>query len=171
MYNTRVGRRFDVEKLKTDKHKSAFAEILRKHHGRDDHTCSINDNWNAVKYAFLNASEEVLGVIPTQRKQWISNKTWLRIEARRCAKDCVNQARTTTAKNTANNNYKCLTKNVKRMARWNKRNSKCGWKSRGYPGLLFTTIRKLSRDNTRPRVPVITLIKLKAGWNSKVKIN
>ncbi|XP_058443820.1 craniofacial development protein 2-like [Malaya genurostris] len=50
---------------------------------------SVEDQWTAIKNAFIVTSENNLGELRTQRKQWITDETWTKIEERRGAKTAI----------------------------------------------------------------------------------
>lgn len=151
----RVGRRFDVSKLKSDGVKVAFVESVKQHHIPE----SINDidsQWNTVKNAFITASEETLGDVPRHRKEWMSDELWAKIEERRLAKDRMMRQKLRSNTTT----YSTLEREVKRLAkrdqqRWTNNMADQAQRAAGMNnmGLLYETTRKLS-NCTRRSVPV-----------------
>ena len=99
--NPRV--KFDVRKLKQPETKTAFQISL---HNRfealktEDSQKTVHQSWTILKEATVGAYEEVLGRPSVNRKPWISDETWQKVEERKKMKQELNQARTRQQKQT-----------------------------------------------------------------------
>nr|KAG5710457.1 hypothetical protein BaRGS_022275 [Batillaria attramentaria] len=121
--NPRV--RFDVRKLRMKETKEAFQIALQNRFEalqRDEEgEGTVEHAWTTLKQATVGACEEALGRPPSNRKPWISDETWQKVEERKKLKQDLNQARTRQQKQTAANRYSELAKQVKRQLRDDKR--------------------------------------------------
>ena len=120
--NPRV--KFDVPKLKTKEIKQTFQLAL--------HSCfealqteeaetTVEQSWANLKEATVVSCEEVLRRPPGNRKPWISDDTWKKVEERRRAKEELNQARTRNQKQVAASKYSEVAGVVKKQLRRDKR--------------------------------------------------
>ncbi|XP_058447657.1 uncharacterized protein LOC131428033 [Malaya genurostris] len=82
---------------------------------------SVEDQWTAINNAFIATSENNLGELRTQKKQWITDETWTEIEERRGAKAAIQRYKTRGAIYSARQRYSALEKEVKRSCRRDKR--------------------------------------------------
>ena len=117
----RQGRRFNTRRLGDPAVKRSFVEELGTRAADVPNGGSVEDQWTAVKNAFIAASENNLGELRTRRKDWISDDTWRKIGERRDAKAAKERARTRSAKETARQQYSALDLEVKRSCRRDKR--------------------------------------------------
>ena len=121
--NPRV--KFDVGKLKIPESKQAFQIAL---HNRfealqvDDGERTVEQCWTDLKEVTVGACEEVLGRPPVNRKPWISDETWQKVEERKKLKHELNQARTRQQKQVSASKYSEVAKDVKKQLRNDKRN-------------------------------------------------
>ncbi|XP_058456943.1 uncharacterized protein LOC131434297 [Malaya genurostris] len=70
---------------------------------------------------WMISHENNLGELRTQRKQWITDETWTKIEERRGAKAAIQRSKTRGAIYSARQRYSALEKEVKRSCRRDKR--------------------------------------------------
>ena len=121
--NPRV--KFDVGKLKIPESKQAFQIAL---HNRfealqvEDGERTVEQCWTDLKEVTVGACEEVLGRPPVNRKPWISDETWQKVEERKKLKHELNQARTRQQKQVSASKYSEVAKDVKKQLRNDKRN-------------------------------------------------
>ena len=66
---------------------------------------TVEQSWANLKEALVGSCEEVLGRPPGNRKPWISDETWKKVEERKRAKEELNQARTRNQKQVAASKY------------------------------------------------------------------
>ena len=66
---------------------------------------TVEQSWANLKEAIVGSCEEVLGRPPGNRKPWISDETWKKVEERKRAKEELNQARTRNQKQVAASKY------------------------------------------------------------------
>ncbi|XP_051807750.1 craniofacial development protein 2-like [Acanthochromis polyacanthus] len=109
--NPRV--KFDIRKLKRPETKQDFQIAL---HNRfealqsEDAETTVQRSWTSLRDATVGTCEEVLG----NRKPWISDETWQKVEERKKLKQDLNQARTRLQKQTAASKYSEVANDVKR---------------------------------------------------------
>nr|XP_021199035.2 LINE-1 retrotransposable element ORF2 protein [Helicoverpa armigera] len=82
---SRVGKRFEVNKLRDPDITEAFRLELRNRFSvlEPDSTTSVNAEWNHIKMAYTETSSVVLGHKTYAREDWMSQRTWNLIEERR----------------------------------------------------------------------------------------
>ncbi|KAL1397256.1 hypothetical protein pipiens_002548 [Culex pipiens pipiens] len=84
----KVGCRFNVQRLANPEvHRAFVGELLARASDIPDST--VEEEWQCIKDAFIATSENTLGVLRTQRKEWISDATWEKIEERKNAKAAI----------------------------------------------------------------------------------
>ena len=71
--------------------------------------------------ATVSACEEVLGRPPVNRKPWISEESWKKVEERKKLKQEINQARTRQQKQLASDKYKEAANDLKKALMKDKR--------------------------------------------------
>lgn len=88
--------KFDVKKLQSQATKEVFQitlknrfEVLQTTEEED----TVENIWNTLKQATVGTCEEVLGRPSPNRKPWITDETWQKVEERKKLKQEVNQAR------------------------------------------------------------------------------
>lgn len=121
-------RRFDVEKLKDPKLKSAFTLALKNRfqtlqEAQDDfnNTGNIDAAWGKISAAYTESSELCLGHRLGTKKDWIKKETWDAIEQRRKIKKKVVEAKSARLKVRYEEEYSDANRIVKRLARADKR--------------------------------------------------
>ena len=117
--------------------------------------------WNTFRQTVVGTCEEVLGKPPTNKKPWISEETWQKIEDRKRLKEGINQARTRQQKQTAATRYNEKAKEVKKQLRADKRafynelaeqaETAAG---KGDLKSLYVTTRVISGKGTKRNVPI-----------------
>ncbi|XP_058828392.1 uncharacterized protein LOC131688237 [Topomyia yanbarensis] len=117
----KIGRRFNTRRLEDAAVRRSFVEELENHAADIPEGGSVEDQWTAIKNAFIATGENNLGELRTQRKQWITDDTWKQIEERRDAKAAIERAKTRGAKAATRQPYSALEKEVKRSCRRDKR--------------------------------------------------
>lgn len=117
----RVGRRFNTRRLEDATVKRSFVEELETRAANISEGGSVEEQWTAIKNAFITTSENNLGELRTRRKQWITDETWRKIEERREAKAAIERAKTRGAKALSRQRYSALEREVKRSCRRDKR--------------------------------------------------
>jgi len=157
--------RFDVKKLRTKETRETFQitlrnrfEVLRE---EDNEGESVENTWSTLKHAIVEACEENLGRPPPNRKPWIKDETWQKVEERKKLKQDLNQARTRQQKQCAANRYNEMAKEVKKQLREDKRaffnemaeqaETAAG---KGDLKALYTTTRLMSGRRNNPNRPV-----------------
>ncbi|XP_038120408.1 uncharacterized protein LOC119770128 [Culex quinquefasciatus] len=122
---------------------------------------TVEEEWQFIKDAFAVTGENTLGMLRTQRKEWISDATWDKIEERKQAKAAIVSARTRATKARTRQTYAELEKAVKRSCRGDKR----AWTdsladegekaaNNGDMRLLYDISRRLCGARTNTRIPV-----------------
>ena len=61
----------------------------------------MNEDWNNIRDVYIETCEEVLGKVERNRKEWLTDDTWRKIEERRQLKVEVDRARTRLEKRNA----------------------------------------------------------------------
>nr|KAG5686358.1 hypothetical protein BaRGS_026819 [Batillaria attramentaria] len=121
--NPRV--RFNVRKLRMVETKEAFQIALQNRFEAlqtdEEGEGTVEHAWTTLKQATVGACEETLGRPSSNRKPWISDETWQKVEERKKLKQDLNQARTRQQKQTAASRYSELAKQVKKQLRDDKR--------------------------------------------------
>jgi hypothetical protein len=82
---------------------------------------SVESEWNKIKESYCETSRKVLGYRKKKVKEWISAKTWQKIDDRKKAKQKLLSAKSPRLKELAGKDYKAKDKEVKRSARNDKR--------------------------------------------------
>ncbi|XP_058828128.1 uncharacterized protein LOC131688019 [Topomyia yanbarensis] len=113
-----IGRRFNTRRLEDAAARRYFVEELENHAADIPAGGSVEDQWTAIKNAFITTGENNLGELHTQRKQWTPDGTWKKIEERRDAKAAIERAKTRGAKAAARQHYSALEKQKKDKRAW-----------------------------------------------------
>jgi len=157
--NSRV--KFDVAKLRTPEIREAFQLALHNRFQALETEEEVEQNWTGMKEAIIGASEEVLGRPPANRKEWITDATWQKVEERKRLKQKVNQARTRQQKQQVAGEYTTVAKEVKKSLRVDKRNyfNEMAEKAetaaeKGDMKALYATTRQLSGRRSNLNRPV-----------------
>ena len=77
----------------------------------------MNEDWKDVKDMYIKTCEEVLGKVERNRKEWLTDDTWRKIEERRQLKVEIGNARTELKKRAAMQEYGIKGKQVKAACR------------------------------------------------------
>ena len=127
--------RFDIEKLRDPKAKSAFILQLRnrfqalsdeKNYTQTEQNtqtepAGIDTMWKKIKSVFTQTSEACIGKRQKKRKEWISTNTWQAIENRRTLWKKVLETKSERLKARLNQQYREANKEVKKNIRADKR--------------------------------------------------
>ena len=155
--------KFNVRKLKQQDTKQAFQISLYNRFQvlQTEEQETVEHRWTTFREAVVGACEDVLGKPKTNRKPWISDRTWQKVEDRRLAKQELNQARTRQQKQRAAARHSTLAIEVKKELRADKRayintiaeeaEEAAG---KGDLGTLYATTRLLSGRRSNPNRPV-----------------
>ena len=157
--------RFDVRKLRTKETKDAFQLALQNRFEalqvEEEEEWSVEHAWTILKQSTIGACEEALGRPLPNRKPWISDETWQKVEERRKQKQELNQARTRQQKQAAANKYSEMAKEVKKQLRGDKRSffnelAEQAETAAGKGDLkaLYATTRLMSGRRSNPNRPV-----------------
>ncbi|XP_058448607.1 craniofacial development protein 2-like [Malaya genurostris] len=117
----RVGRRFNTRRLDDTTVKMSFTVKLQTRTADIPEGGNVENQWTAIKNAFIVTSKNNLGELRTQRKQWITDETWTKIEERSGAKAAIQRSKTRGAIYSARQRHSALEKEVKRSCRRDKR--------------------------------------------------
>ena len=119
-------RRYDIRNLKFEDKRREFQltlqnrfELLDPSLGEDGR--DVNEDWYDIRDAYIETCEEVLGKVERNRKEWITDDTWRKIEERRQLKVDVDKARTRLEKRNAMQQYRIKGRQVKEACRRDKR--------------------------------------------------
>ena len=116
--------RFDLEKLKNTQTKNELQLTLINRFSAlqlDENEETIDKTWDNFKETIIETCNEVLCPAPNNKKHWISDETWQRIECRKKAKQTVNLAKTRKQKQQTKQEYHTVSKEVTKMLRNDKR--------------------------------------------------
>ena len=61
----------------------------------------MNEDWNAIKVMYIETCRHLLGKVEKNRKEWLTDDTWRKIDERRELKAVVDRARTRREKRNA----------------------------------------------------------------------
>ena len=86
-----------------------------------ENTGNIETSWNEIKEGLLKISEQTLGYKHKRKKDWVTTETWEVIELRGRLKQHINASKTRNQKSILTNEYNAINKEVKRLARRDKR--------------------------------------------------
>ncbi|KAL1379832.1 hypothetical protein pipiens_003712 [Culex pipiens pipiens] len=87
----KVGCRFNVQRLSNPEVARAFVGELQAR-ALEIPDSTVEEEWQFIKNAFAVTGENTLGMLRTQRKEWISDATWDKIEERKQAKAAINES-------------------------------------------------------------------------------
>ncbi|KAL1401542.1 hypothetical protein pipiens_006527 [Culex pipiens pipiens] len=93
----KVGCRFNVQRLSNPEVRRAFVGELQTR-ALEIPDSTVEEEWQFINDAFAVIGENTLGMLRTQRKEWISDATWDKIEERKQAKAAIVSARTRATK-------------------------------------------------------------------------
>jgi hypothetical protein len=114
-------RKFDLKKLEHPDNSEQFRAGLQNSISqiRKVQDESVEEKWQMIKTTLRNIIESTLGYMDKERKEWISNITWDKINRRRLLKAqiCRGQDLSEQQKRLLSEEYRSLDKEVKRSAR------------------------------------------------------
>jgi hypothetical protein len=115
---------FDIAKLKDPGIKQAFKLDLQNRF-QDlqilDEADSIEDIWSNIKNCYHEAAKETIGYKKKERKEWIGNETWSKIEERKLLRQKVINESDLVTKRVLDQEYQLKDIDVKKSARRDKR--------------------------------------------------
>ncbi|CAG5133820.1 unnamed protein product, partial [Candidula unifasciata] len=115
-------KKINLQALLSKDHQSAFnAEILTTYVTKTsnaDTTNNIDKNWDFFKNTLTNAAVNTVGYVQKQKKKWLSDNTWSKIQERKQAKLTLLSKKDTSSYE----KYSTLDKEVKSNARKDKQN-------------------------------------------------
>jgi endonuclease/exonuclease/phosphatase family metal-dependent hydrolase len=114
-------KKYDVRKLEHRDIKSQFTQSLRQNLQEVHQHHSVEDQWRAVKESFITVSDKVLGYLQPERKEWMTDDTWKKVEERRAAKMEVCQNTNPGKNQELQQQFNKLNNAVKRSAKRDKR--------------------------------------------------
>ncbi|KAG7507515.1 hypothetical protein JOB18_036752 [Solea senegalensis] len=120
---------YDVERLKDPDTKQEFLLTLANRFdalrynldGEEEVDEEIKAEWSIIKEAYTSTCEEVLGKVKREKKEWMSQDTWLKVEERHNLKSNIDNSRTRNQKANATKLYIKANRKVKRSCRREKR--------------------------------------------------
>ncbi|XP_078603943.1 uncharacterized protein LOC144877771 [Branchiostoma floridae x Branchiostoma japonicum] len=123
--------KYNVERLKNPETKQEFIltlanrfDALRYNSDEEDDNegeDEIETEWSIIKEAYTSTCEEVLGKVKRERKEWMSDDTWEKVEERRKLKANIDNCRTRNQKANAMKQYNSADRKVKKSCRRDKR--------------------------------------------------
>ena len=120
-------KKFNVRKLNNDETKKDFALSIQNKFASlpieetEDESETVEPMWRRFKETVVDTCDAVLGKLPANRKTWITDETWQKVEKRKELKQKLNQARTRMRRQEAAREYKKMAKDVKKQLRDDKR--------------------------------------------------
>lgn len=117
-HREKIGKRFNTKRLKYPEVRAAFVAELQSNLANNSVDYDdINAQWNNIKTAHISTSDKVLGVLQPDRKEWMLDPTWEKVEQRRAAKAAINVARTRNGKMIATQKWHQINKEVKKLCK------------------------------------------------------
>ncbi|XP_035663420.1 uncharacterized protein LOC118407108 [Branchiostoma floridae] len=122
--------KYNVERLKNPDMKQQFVltlanrfDVLRYNSDNEEELDDdeIETEWSTIKEAYTSTCEEVLGKVKRERKEWMSEGTWEKVEERRKLKANIENCRTRNQKANAMKQYNSADRKVKKSCRRDKR--------------------------------------------------
>ncbi|XP_078580636.1 uncharacterized protein LOC144864435 [Branchiostoma floridae x Branchiostoma japonicum] len=122
--------KYNVERLKNPDIKQQFVltlanrfDVLRYNSDNEEELDDdeIETEWSTIKEAYTSTCEEVLGKVKRERKEWMSEGTWEKVEERRKLKANIENCRTRNQKANAMKQYNSADRKVKKSCRRDKR--------------------------------------------------
>ena len=104
------------EKFKTEL-RNRFAILQGKAVEINNNEPTLEKKWENIKTVYNETAKKVLGFNNKQRKKWIRDDTWKKIEDRRQIKAKINNARSERLKEQLQTKYSVKNKEVKKSAR------------------------------------------------------
>ncbi|CAG4945247.1 unnamed protein product [Colias eurytheme] len=120
---SKMGRRYDVSKLKEPEVRREFAlELRNRFSGLPLDTNNIDETWKFIKTAYQETSASILGHRPRKRDEWISHFTWDLIETRRELNLKIQTSTDDSERADAREKYRQLRRSIYRSTRRDRRN-------------------------------------------------
>ena len=117
--------KFDVDKLKIPRYQQAMEEnisnIIRIKDQERDRNDDVEEQWKFIKDNLTKTCEQVLGLRPKERKEWMTPLTWSLFEERRALKISKHNGKTPLKRNEFDREYKMKCKEVKAACKKDKR--------------------------------------------------
>ena len=117
---------YNTDKLKDQQTRQEFTiklknrfRILEDLNDDDEHV--VEKTWYRIKDNYNKTAEEVLGFRKRDRKDWISDQTWQKIEERKKIKSKLNAAKSDRLKDKLKTDYTVKDKDIKKSAKQDKR--------------------------------------------------
>ena len=111
----------NIERLKSSETSNKFTVELRNNLSATQPEPNIETEWANIKTAYIECATKILGYRKQNHKQWISETTWNKIKQRKQIKLNILNTKTSIEKEELNRTYKALDKEVKSLARHDKR--------------------------------------------------
>ena len=148
-----VRRNFNIEL----KNRCSALIALEDETDQDPVECS----WNRFKESYAAAAKKTVGFKKKKTKKWLSAETWVRIEARRKAKEKMLNAKSSRQIQRTQQEYKIRDREVKQSARKDKRNfietlaneAEEAAEKREF-GTVYKITKQLCGNNTNHSMPV-----------------
>ena len=116
---------FNTDRLKENHIKQEFAIKLQNRfrilEDLEDDEDEVENTWKRIKDNYNQTAEEVLGYRKRDRKDWISDQTWTKIEERKKIKTKLNAAKSDRLKDKLRTDYAAKDKEIKKSAKEDKR--------------------------------------------------
>uniref|UniRef100_A0A336M488 CSON002588 protein n=1 Tax=Culicoides sonorensis TaxID=179676 RepID=A0A336M488_CULSO len=160
---TNLRKKYEIAKLKSDAHRSAFSTTLREKlaNTNEQNEHNIQQSWERFKEAVTTTCKEELGIAKNRAQDFISPDTWSIIDRRRNAKSAINTATSTQDKARAQQHYNIIDRRVKREIRNDKREQLNALARQAEAAAavynmkdLYTITRKISNTSKSRNVPV-----------------
>ncbi|CAG4959526.1 unnamed protein product [Colias eurytheme] len=120
---SKLGRRYDVSKLREPEVRRKFAlELRNRFSGLTLDANNIDEAWNHIKTAYQTTSSAVLGHRTKKRDEWISRDTWDLIKARRELHLKILASCDDNERASLRDNYRQLRRSIYRSTRSDRRN-------------------------------------------------
>lgn len=113
--------RFNTKRLQQGVYKEKFQLQIRNRFQVLGESKDINDAWDNFKNSYLESAREVIGVIKTKTKEWMSEDTRKKVEQRREIKAKINSTKSEAVLNKLNAEYKKKDVDIKKSCRRDKR--------------------------------------------------
>lgn len=118
----KVGKRYDVQRLRSKETQAEFKIELRKQYENMKHPGQdINVEWNQMKMVYNETSSKILGHKAHAREDWISDRSWDLIRQRKLLKEKIVAAPSDSTLQHLRLEYKNLRKKIYRSVRRDKR--------------------------------------------------
>ena len=115
-------KKYNVTSLRNPKIKQEFSiELKNRFEALTELPEDIDEHWSKIKDIYNSVCEETLGLKTQNRKEWISQESWDKIEERRVKKAKWNNARTRMEKTAAREEYSSVNRETKGLLKKDKR--------------------------------------------------